>query len=112
MPSNKLEQAAIAARNALVASNTYDNASASNNYTATHTRALHDSLTPVEGKGTGVFLDTYNGGGDIDINGNPADAGSGRLAAYANNGATWGYTPSTNYTAPDTSGNVGQVILP
>lgn len=109
--SNPLEQIAIATRNTLIATNNYDNASNSNNYGATHTRALSDTLTPIYGKGTGVFLDTYNGGGDFDINGNPAAGGSGRLAAYANNGATWGYTPTTEYTAPDTSANVGQVTI-
>ncbi len=110
--SNKLEQAALATRDSLIAINAYDNASDANNYSATHTKALSDQTTPIKGKGTGVFLDTYNGGGDLDINGNPTYGGSGRLAAFANNGSTWGYTPSTNYTAPDTSGNVGQVTLP
>ena len=109
--SNRLEQIAIAQRNALIASNNYDNANPSNNYSATHTRALSDQATPIYGKGTGIFLDTYNGGGDVDINGNPVYGGSGRLAAFANNGSTWGYTPSSNYTAPDTTGNVGQVVL-
>ncbi len=111
MPSNKLEIIAIAQRNSLIASNGYDNVAASNNYSATHTRALSDQATPIYGKGTGLFLDTYNGGGDIDINGNPVYGGSGRLAAFANNGATWGYTPQVNYTAPDTTANVGQVVL-
>ena len=109
--SNRLEQIAIAQRNVLIASNNYDNANPSNNYSATHTRALSDQATPIYGKGTGIFLDTYNGGGDVDINGNPVYGGSGRLAAFANNGSTWGYTPSSNYTAPDTTGNVGQVVL-
>lgn len=112
MPSNRLEQAAIAARDALVASNAYNSSDPSNNYSATHTKALSDSLTPIKGKGTGVFLDTYNGGGDFDVNGNPAAAGSGRLAAYAQNGAQWGYTPQQYYSIPDTSGNIGQVVLP
>ncbi len=107
--SNKLEEAAIAARNKLIAINYYDNVADANNYSATHTRALADDLTPIHGKGTGIFLDTYNGGGDIDINGNPTESGSGRLAAFANNGSTWGYTPDSYYTAPDTSGNIGQV---
>jgi hypothetical protein len=107
--SNKLEQAAIATRDALLAINGYDNASDSNNYSATHTKALSDQSTPIKGKGTGVFLDTYNGGGDLDINGNPTYGGSGRLAAFANNGSTWGYTPDAYYQHPDTSGNVGQI---
>tara|TARA_B100000927_G_scaffold68859_1_gene54506 strand:- start:2720 stop:3064 length:345 start_codon:yes stop_codon:yes gene_type:complete len=109
--SNRLEQIAISQRNSLIASNSYDNSDPGNNYSATHTKALSDQVTPIYGKGTGVFLDTNNGGGDVDINGNPLYGGSGRLAAFANNGATWGYTPSDNYTTPDTTENIGQVVL-
>ena len=68
------------------------------------TRALSDAETPVAGKGTGVFLDTYNGGGSLDINGNPAAAGSGRLQNVATNQ----YNGNNTYQHPDTSGNVGQ----
>ena len=96
--SNKLEEAAIAARNTLIAINGYDNVADANNYTATHTKALSDQNTPVKGKGTGVFLDTYNGGGSIDVYGNPTYGGSGRLPAIANNLSTWGYGPSAYYT--------------
>ena len=74
-------------------------------------KALSDEQTPVKGKGTGVFLDTYNGGGSLDIYGNPAAAGSGRLAAIANNTSTWGYGPTSYYQHPDTGGNVGQVTF-
>jgi len=111
MSSNKLEQAAIATRTVLIAINNYDNVADANNYTATHTKALSDEQTPVKGKGTGVFLDTYNGGGSLDIYGNPAAAGSGRLAAIANNTSTWGYGPTSYYQHPDTGGNVGQVTF-
>ena len=109
--SNKLETAATAARNGLIAINGYNNADDANNYTATHTRALSDQLTPINGKGTGIFLDTYNGGGDLDINGNPTYAGSGRLSAIANNTSKWGYGPDSYYTHPDTSANTGQVAF-
>jgi hypothetical protein len=109
--SNKLEQAAIATREALIARNNYNNADDNNNYSATHTRALADEETPIYGKGTGVFLDTFNGGGDLDVNGNPTYGGSGRLAAFANNSSTWGYGPDSYYEHPDTSGNVGQVTF-
>lgn len=109
--SNRLEQAAIAARNTLIAINGYDNVADANNYTATHTRALSDQQTPVYGKGTGVFLDTYNGGGSLDVYGNSVYGGSGRIAAFANNSSTWGYGPSTYYTIPDTSANIGQVTF-
>ena len=111
MSSNKLEQAAIVARNTLIAINGYDNAADANNYTATHTKALSDQQTPVKGKGTGVFLDTYNGGGSLDIYGSSNAAGSGRLAAFANNTSTWGYGPTAYYQHPDTAGNVGQVTF-
>ena len=109
--SNKLEQAAIARRDVLIAKNIYNNADDANGYTAKHTRALSDKTTPINGKGTGIFLDTYNGGGDMDIYGNPSAAGSGRLAAFANNSSTWGYGPDKYYTAPDTSLNKGQVPI-
>ena len=108
-----LEQAAIAARNVLLARNTYNNEDQANEYSATHTRAISDSLTPIYGKGTGFFLDinNYNGGGSYDIWGNVTYAGSGRAPAFANNLSTWGYGPGSNYTAPDMSGNIGQVII-
>ncbi len=104
MASNKLEQAAIAARNATLPINTYNDDSAGNEYSATHTRALSDQTTPVAGKGTGVFLDTYNGGGSLDVNGSPQAAGSGRLQNVATNE----YNAINTYQHPDTSGNEGQ----
>lgn len=114
----RLEIAAIAARNTLIAINTYDSVAAANNYTATHTRALADTETPIQGKGTGNYLDidNYSAGGDFDINGNPATAvGSGRNPAIALNGATWGYGPVglglSNYQHPDTSANIGEVTI-
>ena len=118
MPNNggqsKLEQAAIAARLALLPVNTYNNASASNEYTATHTRAVADTQTPAQGKGTGTFLDieNYKGGSSNDIDGNPSVAlGSGRNPALANNLATWGYGPTSRYVHPNTKGNIGAVII-
>jgi hypothetical protein len=120
MPTaSKLEIAAIAARNTLIPINTYNNAAPANTYTATHTRALSDTTTPVYGKGSGQFLDidNYGGvGGDWDINGNQANSvGSGRMPAIALNGSTWGYGPvalgMTNYQHPNTAGNIGQVII-
>lgn len=104
MASNKLEQAALAARANNVAFNTYKSDDDSNKYSATHTRALSDQQTPVNGKGTGVFLDTYNGGGSMDINGNPNAAGSGRLQNKAFNQ----YNENNQYQHPDTSANEGQ----
>ena len=109
MASNKLEEAAIIRREALIAINSYNNEDEANNYSAKHSRELSDQSTPLYGKGTGIFMDTYNGGSDIDINGNPTYGGSGRLSAFANNASTWGYGPDEYYKSPDTSGNKGQV---
>jgi len=113
MGQSKLEQVAIQQRNVLIPINTYNDTAAANNYTATHTRALSDTITPEAGRGTNNYLDTsnYNAGTQTDIAGNPAEAGSGRLAAFANNASTWGYTPDSTYQAPDTSLNVGQVVI-
>ena len=104
MASNKLEQAAIAARDALIPINTYKGDEAGNEYSATHSRALSDEETPVAGKGTGVFLDTYNGGGSIDINGASDAVGSGRIQNVAKNE----FNKDNTYQHPDTSRNEGQ----
>ena len=114
-----LEAAAITQRNILIPKNTYNNVAVANNYGATHTRALSDTTTPIYGKGSGQFLDIYNYGGvggDWDINGNQANSiGSGRNPELILNGSLWGYGPVglnfSNYTAPDTSLNIGQVII-
>jgi hypothetical protein len=114
-----LEVAAIAQRNFLIPQNTYNNAAMANEYSATHTRALSDTTTPIYGKGSGNFLDiqNYGGvGGDWDINGNQANSqGSGRTPLLSNNNSTWGYGPTqltmVPYQQPDTSLNIGQVII-
>lgn len=114
-----LEVYAIQARAQLLPANVYNNNAPANEYTATHTRAISDSLTPVQGKGSGNFLDidNYAGvGGDFDINGNQAiSAGSGRNPELTLNNTIWGYGPNglnmTPYTAPNTAGNIGQVVI-
>ena len=112
-----LEQAAILQRSKLIPLNTYNDADVSNEYTATHTRALSDSKTPHYGKGSGQFLDINNYAGvgsDWDVLGNPTipnGQGSGRDPAFANNFATWGYDNTHYYLKPDTSKNIGQVII-
>jgi len=114
-----LEAAAIAARNTLIPINTYNNYASSNEYTATHTRAVSDQTTPIYGKGSGQFLDidNYAGvGGSLDINGNQnLYIGSGRVPAFAMNGGMWGYGPQglgmQNYTSPNTALNIGQVVI-
>ncbi len=112
-----MEAAAIIARNILIAQNTYDVA-VPNNYTAIHTRALADNLTPVQGKGTGNFLDinNYGAGGFFDISGYAIiSLGSGRNPNMTLNNVTWGYGPNglgmINYLHPNTSLNIGQVII-
>jgi hypothetical protein len=113
-----MEAAAIAARAILIPINTYNNYASPNEYSPTHTRALSDSTTPVYGKGSGGFLDidNYGGvGGDFDINGNSSYAGSGRNPELSLNNSLWGYGPAglsmTAYQYPDTSLNIGQVII-
>ena len=114
-----LEAAAIAARNKLLPTNTYNSFAAANEYGATHTRAISDQTTPVYGKGSGQFLDinNYAGvGGSYDINGNQANAiGSGRIPMFAMNSSLWGYGPQglgmTEYQHPNTAANTGQVII-
>lgn len=124
MPTNynggqsPLEAAAIIARASLIPKNTYNDVDNSTRYGDTHTRALSDTTTPVNGKGSGGFLDieNYKGvGGSLDIFGNPENKGGGRDPLLTLNSATWGYGPNalglTNYTKPDTSANKGKVIF-
>jgi hypothetical protein len=109
-----LEQIGLTQRSVLIPNNTYNNASAPNQYSATHTRALADSTTPHYGKGTGGDLDinNYNAGSDWDILGNQANSiGSGRNPAFARNLGTWGYDNNHDYAYPNTSLNVGQVHI-
>lgn len=113
-----LEAAAIAARATLIPINIYNSASPSNKYSSTHTRAVSDSTTPINGKGSGGFLDidNYGGvGGEYDKNGNSLYAGSGRNPEIGLNNSLWGYGPSglgmVNYQHPDTSKNIGQVVI-
>ena len=110
---NKLEEVAIIQRGILIPKNDFNNETGGNNYTAHHSKALADDLTPEEGRGTGNFLDAENQnvGTYTDKFGNTTIPGSGRKAAYANNGSTWGYTPDSYYKKPDMSGNIGQVDI-
>ena len=55
-----LEAAALIARTPLLPGNTYNNASNANEYSATHTRALSDTTTPIYGKCSGGFLAITN----------------------------------------------------
>lgn len=114
-----LEAAAITQRNILIPKNTYNNVAAANNYGATHTRAVSDTTTPIYGKGSGQFLDIFNYGGvggEWDIHGNQSNSiGSGRNPELTLNASIWGYGPSqvagSDYVHPNTSLNIGQVII-
>ena len=105
MASNKLEEAAIKQRAALIPQNTYNGSDVSQEYTASHNNTKSDG--DLKGKGTGIHLDTYNGGGDFDINGNPSIVGSGRIQNLVINK----FNAENSYEHPDTSGNVGQVTV-
>ena len=107
MPSN-LEIIGINERSGLVTPNLYKQNwttpnNTTDNYSVLHTRALSDTTTPIYGKGTGLFLDTSNGGGEYDINGYQTQyPGSGRLNAIGINTAQWSYGPATPYSVINT----------
>ena len=103
---SQLETIAIEARKKLLVKNIYDE-SDTGKYKSTHTRAMSDTKTPINGKGTGVFMDTNKGGGEYDINGSVELPGSGRIKNVAVNT----YNNANGYKAPDTTGNKGQVII-
>lgn len=118
MASNKLEEAAILARATLIPKNLYSDASPEHNYTATHSRALADETTPEAGRGTGdanmeSAIENDNAGTKTDKFGNPAILGTGRNAALTQNLAKWGMgkEPEQQYKSPDTSANVGEVVI-
>ena len=112
-----------------------------NEYGQTNTNAKSDLATPYRGKGTNDTFDlsnTYNGytarnnyigGDDYDIKGSTASNlggvsipgnGIGRNKAILYNITTFGYGVNINtptdkknwYTQPDTSKNIGQVVIP
>ena len=113
---------------------------AGDEYGTTHTNANSDALTPYRGKGTNEGYDSnntyngfvtrfnYNGGDKFDVTGGDAslEAGTslvgtaiGRKQSIILNLTTFGYGPDqTNagstkdwYREPNTSGNIGQVII-
>lgn len=96
---------------------------ANDSYSDTNTNALADNLSPYNGRGTGdgvsqgVFgaINNYAGGNIEDRFGVPSLPGSGRNPQITLNAATWGYGPNqiagSNYIAPNTSQNIGQVVI-
>lgn len=98
MAISKLDQIAQEQRNILLLNNGFNNLGETNLYTPTHTKALSDEESPIQGKGTGIFLDTTAGGGSLDIHGTASVSGSGRLANVGKNI----YNETNQYTAPTT----------
>jgi hypothetical protein len=99
--ASKLEELAKDIRKDNIKGNTYQNVEGKN-YGGTHKNALGDG--DVKGKGTGTFLDTYNGGGLHDEIGVADQADSGRKNNIKKNT----YNADKQYTHPDSDGNEGQ----
>ena len=103
MPT-KLEELGEKYRTDNIIKNTYQNAEG-NEYRDTHPNALSDGDN--KGKGTGGNSDSLNtssGGGDMDINGNPSEPGTGRIALMIKNSGKYdigtgpkGYGPDKPY---------------
>jgi hypothetical protein len=98
MAKSRLEELGDEYRKDNLIKNTYQN-NESKKYSGTHPNATSDGDN--KGKGTGNFLDTYNGGSDMDINGNPNEPGSGRIKNIAKNQ----YNEDNPYTTPDVEGD-------
>ena len=97
MAKSKLEELAEQFRIDNLIKNTYQK-DESKQYKGTHPNATSDG--DAKGKGTGSFLDTYNGVSDLDINGNPTEPGTGRVNNIAKNQ----YNSENPYTTPDVDG--------
>ena len=106
MAKSRLEELADQYRVDNIKGNTYQK---DKEYGATHKNAKGDG--DPKGKGTGEYLDTYNGGSDVDINGNGVDSKTGRNALLGineskndNPNGVKGYGPDKPYTTPDLEG--------
>ena len=107
MAKSKLEELADQYRVENLKGNTYQK-DEGKKYSPTHPNALTGKG---KGKGTGEYLDTYNGGSEVDIKGNPTISKTGRESLIAENetknGAVNGpngYGPDKPYRAPDLDG--------
>lgn len=105
--ASKLEEIAKNKREELLTKNSFNKSGEGKKYNVNHSKALSDDKTPDHGKGTGKFLDTYNGGNDFDVNGNPNKSGSGRAQNLGFNK----YSQENGYSHPDTSGNDDQTSV-
>ena len=92
--ADKLGDIGKAERDKMIAKNSYQ-IDEETHYSAKHKNALGDG--DKKGKGTGGFMDTYNGGSLEDVEGNAVDSGSGRIANLKVNK----YTKNNEYKAPE-----------
>ena len=99
--ASKLEELGSEFRKKNIVKNTYQNAQG-NEYGSKHPNAQSDGDS--KGKGTGNFLDTYNGGSTLDELGSPEDPGSGRIANIAKNQ----FSAEKPYRLPETNDNNNQ----
>ena len=99
--ASKLEELGKQFRKDNIVKNTYQNGEG-NEYGAKHPNAKADGDN--RGKGTGNFLDTYNGGSLSDELGATNEPGSGRIANIAKNK----YSAEKPYETPTTEGNTNQ----
>jgi hypothetical protein len=87
MACSKLEELANTARESMLSKNVY---TPNSQYSSSHPNATQagggiDDPLNVKGKGTGITLDTTNGGSSIDVNGSPSIAvPTGRAALQGN----------------------------
>ena len=108
MAKSKLEQLADEYRVENLKGNIYQK-DEGKQYSDKHPNATSDG--DIKGKGTGEYLDTYNGGSETDIKGDANIAKTGRNALIAENeskngsvNGPNGYGPNKPYRAPDLEG--------
>jgi hypothetical protein len=95
---SELEKAAIEARKQLLAKNEYNSSDSSKEYSANHPNAKSDGDN--KGRDTGIYLDSSdNVGTSEDI--------QKRIALKAKNE----YNKNKKYETPDTTGNIGQIVI-
>ena len=99
--ASKLEELGNEFRKKNIVKNTYQNAQG-NEYGTKHPNAKSDGDS--KGKGTGNFLDTYNGGSTLDELGSAEDPGSGRIGNIAKNK----FSAEKPYRLPETDENNNQ----
>lgn len=87
MACSKLEELAKTARESMLSKNIYTSETqyGSSHPNATQAAGGNDDPLNIMGKGTGIVLDTTNGGSSVDVNGSPSIAvPTGRAALQKN----------------------------